>query len=258
MSKTKTAVPAARLALESTDSLAVEEASALAPLPGGRFLVADDEHGVLVATANGAAKVARSAKADIGLRDLEGLCVSPDGAIAYALSESGGRISQLSLTVKGGALMVGKAKRLGSLPGIDTVENKGWEGLSVLPRQFSRDGEECLVAVHEGKPKRVGLFRLPSLEVEAILKLPRKAKDLLSDLADVAVCPQTGHFFVLSDVSRCIVELVREGEQLSLLGSFDLRMHKSEKPEGLAFDGPGTLWVVTDGSARLLRLTVTR
>ena len=29
-------------------------------------------------------------------------------------------------------------------------------------------------------------------------------------------------------------------------------------PEGLAFDGPGTLWIVTDGTARLLRLTVTR
>lgn len=257
MSETKTAVPAARLALESTASLAVMEASAVAPLPGGRFLVADDELGVLLATANGAAEVARSAKVDIGLRDLEGLCVSPDGTVAYALSESGGRISQLRLSEKGGVWMVGKANRLGSLPEIDTLENKGWEGLSVLPRRFSRDGEECLVAVHEDKPKRLGLFRLPSLEAAAILKLPREARDLLSDLADVAVCPLTGHFFVLSEKSRCIAELVREGEQLSLLGSFDLSMRAEEKPEGLAFDGPGTLWVVTDGSARLLRLTVT-
>ena len=258
MSKTKTPVSAACLALESIASLAVEEASALAPLSGGRFLVADDERGVLVAMANGAAKVARSAKMDKALRNLEGLGVSPAGAVAYVLSESGGRISQMSLTAKGDTLKVGTVKRLGSLPKIDQVKNKGWEGLSVLPREFSASGVECLVAVHEAEPKRIGLFRLPSLEVEAILKLPRKAKDLLSDLADVAVCPQTGHFFVLSDESRCIAELARKGEQLSLLGCFDLPLRKREKPEGLAFDGPGTLWVVTDGSARLLRLTVSR
>lgn len=249
---------AACLALDSIASLDVEEASALAPLPGGRFLVADDEHGVILATANGAASVARSAKLDKALQNLEGLAVSPDGATVYALSESGGRISRMSLIAKGAAWKLSPVKSLGSLPEIDQVKNKGWEGLSVLPRQFSPDGIECLVAVHEAKPKRVGLFRLPSLEEEALLKLPRKAKDLLSDLADVAVCPQTGHFFVLSDESRCIAELAREGGKLSLLGCFDLPLRKREKPEGLAFDGPRTLWVVTDGSARLLRLSVTR
>lgn len=258
MPKTTTAFPAARLVLESTASLAVEEASALAPLPGGRFLLADDERGVLVASVDGASEVVRSAQGDKALRDLEGLCLSPDGTLAYALSELGGRISQISLTEKGRTLKVGTARHLGSLPRIGKVKNKGWEGLSVLPRQFSRDGKEQLVAVHEGKPKRVGLFRLPSLETEAILKLHRKARDLLGDLADVAVCPQTGHFFVLSDESRRIAELVCEGEQLSLLGCFDLPLPKREKPEGLAFDGPGTLWVVTDGSSRLLRLKVTR
>jgi uncharacterized protein YjiK len=258
MSKTKTPVSAACLALKSIASLAVEEASALAPLPGGRFLVADDERGVLVATANGAARVARSAKVAKALQNLEGLAVSPGGTVAYALSESGGRISQMRLTGKGATIKVGPVKHLGSLPKIDQVKNKGWEGLSVLPRQFTSNGVECLVAVHEAQPKRVGLFRLPSLEVDAMLKLPRKAKDLLSDLADVAICPQTGHFFILSDESRCIAELAREGERLALLGSFDLPLRKREKPEGLAFDGPETLWVVTDGSARLLCLTVTR
>jgi hypothetical protein len=112
--------------------------------------------------------------------------------------------------------------------------------------------------VHEGKPRRVGVFALPDLEPTHDLKLPDEAKDLLNDLADVTVDPVTGLLLLLSDQSQriAIVRIVR-GE-LAMAGSYDLPLADEDKPEGLDFASPSRLLVVTDQTAKLLELSVQR
>ena len=99
---------------------------------------------------------------------------------------------------------------------------------------------------------------MPSLALTHDLKLPEGLKDLLDDLADVTVDPVTGALLLLSDQSQRIVvaEIVDQG--LVLLGSFDLPLSRSEKPEGLDFSSPSQLLVVMDDSAKLLEIAVRR
>jgi hypothetical protein len=99
---------------------------------------------------------------------------------------------------------------------------------------------------------------LPALTLTHNLRLPGRLKDLLDDLADVTVDPVTGALLLLSDQSRriAIVEIV--DQRLVLLGSYDLPLSRSEKPEGLDFSSPSQLLVVMDDSAKLLEITVRR
>jgi hypothetical protein len=99
---------------------------------------------------------------------------------------------------------------------------------------------------------------LPTLTLTHDLKLPGSIKDLLDDLADVTVDPVTGALLLLSDQSQRIAVAGIVDHGLDLLGSYDLPLRRSEKPEGLDFVSPSRLLVVMDDSAKLLEIAVRR
>jgi len=173
------------------------------------------------------------------------------------VSEGNGEV--FALTVGRGADPLSKPKRLGALARPGNVENKGWEGASYLG-PVSGHGP-CLLVAHEREPMAVGVFTLPALREVAVISLDgTDIGSLIDDVADVAVCPSTDHVFLLSDQAHRIVEtrLDLEAHKLEALAVFDLELEKGDKPEGLAFETPDRLLVVTDHSSLLLRFALAR
>ena len=226
-------------------------ASAVASVDDALFVVEDD-HGIYrVRGARAGLWAGRDLHPALG--DLEGLAVADDQTMLWALAENDGAVVAIPLGARSPRPTV-----IGYLPRPGTRKNKGYEGLAFLPARLSPTARPSLVAVHEGKPRRVGVFALPDLELTHDLKLPDEAKDLLKDLADVTVDPVTGQLLLLSDQSRRIVVVRIEGDALIMGGSHDLPLGKQEKPEGLDFASPSRLLIVTDDSAKLLEMAVAR
>lgn len=252
----------------STHRLRVPEASGIASFPDGRFLVVDDQRGVMASYPDGKIRMLGAALRDSRLSELEGLCLSSDHTYAYAVSEKTSEILVLSIDDNGGTLSLEGTEVLGELPKIGHSENKGWEGIDILPGHFSPTGGDCLVAVHEGHPRRVGIFSLPELDEVELLTPSDFALSHLADISDVAVHPKTGHLFLLSDASRSVVEValknkltagpggLLESPQLCTLSVHKLPLDKSYKPEGLTFTGDDTLWVACDGDNELLEMKI--
>lgn len=249
----------ARLSLELLDeeSLGVESASAIAPLGKGVFLIVDDDRGIFL-VGDGDPKLLRGRDDAKALGDLESLCVSDDGETVYAVSEEKGRVFSFSVERGGSKVSLSAPTLLGVLPRPGDGKNKGWEGASYLPASRPSKRPACLVLAHERKPMAVGVFSLPDLEPVVLVELSSDIEALLDDVADVAVCPTTQNLLLLSDQSQRIVEVRLVGEQLELVGSFDLELEEDEKPEGIAFEGPERVVIVTDASARLLRYSIAR
>jgi uncharacterized protein YjiK len=187
------------------------------------------------------------------LGDLEGLAVDEKQTMLWALSEENGAVFAISLDTKSPRPTI-----IGHLPRPGTMKNKGFEGLAFLPARFSPSGRASLVAVHEDKPRSVGVFVLPDLEQTHDLTLPDEAKELLKDLSDVTVDPVTGQLLLLSDRSQRVVLARIAGKQLTVSASHDLALGRDEKPEGLDFASPSLLLVVTDDAAKLLEMEVRR
>lgn len=187
------------------------------------------------------------------LGDLEGITSSADGTRVWALAEESGTLVELRVTPRGPRLV--RAAVL-SRPG-DT-KNKGFEGVAYAAADVSPTGRPALLTVHERKPRRVSVFDLRRLELVGEYALPRPAKRLLDDLADVAIDPRTGLVVLLSEQSRSVAVLAVAGDELRLVSSFALPLEGKERPEGLAFLSPSRLAVTTEGPARLLTLRVTR
>jgi len=252
----------------SSRKVGIAEASGLAHLDDETVLVADDERGIYICDADGNEEKLLSSKDHKSLRGLEGICMSSDGRKAYVVSEGEREVHEIAIERDGEKYRAHPPHRLGRLPKLGDVENKGWEGLDVLPGHLSQDGQDRLVAVHEGNPRKIGLFPLPDLEPMELVSLPPPFDDSLHDLSDIAVHPKTGHLFLLSDESSAIAEVAIERNhtagpgallssvQLRPLGQFELPPDNDAKPEGLSFRGD-ELWVIGDGDHRLLTLSVT-
>jgi uncharacterized protein YjiK len=231
--------------------LPIRGASAVAAIPGA-LLVVEDDQGIYRIEGNRATLWA-SPDLHRALGDLEGMAVDKAHGTVWALTEEDGIVLALPLGVT-----AGRATVLGRLNRPGTKKNKGFEGLAFMPARLSPTRRASLVTVHERKPRRVGVFTLPGLEQTHDLKLPDEAKEVLRDLADVTVDPVTGALLLLSDQSQCIaVTRISKGE-LVLTGSYELPLDEGEKPEGLDFASASRLLVVTDDSAKLLELSVTR
>ena len=232
-------------------TLPIRGASAVAAIPGGLLVVEDDEGIFRVAAGRATLWAGRDDHAALG--DLEGLATDQTHRIAWALAEEDGAVIALQLR--------GRSRRptlVGHLPRPGKHKNKGFEGLAFMPARLSPSRCASLVVVNEQKPRRVQLFRLPTITLTHDLRLPGELKDLLDDLADVTVDPVTGVLLLLSDESRRIAVAEIVDQKLALLGSYDLPLSRKEKPEGLDFSSPSRLLVVMDDSAKLLEIAVRR
>lgn len=238
-------------ALRAVRALPVRGGSAITPSRAGVLIVEDDLG--IYRLHGGTATLWAGPDLHPALADLEGITANDDGDRVWALSEEHGTLVELRLGARGPR--VGRTAVL-ERPG--TTKNKGFEGLAWVAPRFSRTGRAALVAVHEHKPRRVCFCDLRTLDVTDDLKLPRDAKALLDDLADVAVDPVSGLLLLLSEESRRIAVMALGPAGLQLMQWYDLPLEDGERPEGLAFLSPSRLAVVTEGPARLLTFRVTR
>lgn len=210
-------------------------------------------------------------KADGGrkhLGGLEGVAYDPHTRSVLVVSEDREEVSEIPLDRR--KMLLGEATKVGKLPDITRLSNKGWEGLTVLPGSLSPDGKSRLLAVHEGAPRRLAVLDRNTLEAEAVLKLPDSMKDALKDLSDVAVDPISGHLFILSDESRTVFEaaltartrpgtggMLKQGWEITPVGATEIPGHDGKtrlQPEGLSFDARGDLWVIAEHKQSLFHL----
>lgn len=248
----------ATLSLVDATALPFKEISAVVALPNGFFLLAHDEDGIYRWSPGTSPRLLRGRGDDSSLGDLEGLCMDEDGTV-YAVAEGDGTVIAMPL-IDSALPTLGVPVRVGEVARLGKKENKGWEGCAVLPGRFRGDGVARLIMAHEGKPRAIGVFALSDLDALTTIELDALLDGVLDDLSDIAVCPETGNIFLLSDESESIAELTlsEDDETLTLLGSAPLAVAEGAKPEGVAFTPEGELVVVTDASAELLRFSVTR
>lgn len=244
-------LPRLRLTQGRTRSIAMRGASAVAATPDWMLLAEDDEG--IYRLEKGRLWLWASAQEHEALADLEGLATDARGATVWALAEESGEVVRLAAQRRGV-----RVESLGRLPRPGNTKNKGYEGLAYLPRKHSPNGRASLLAVHEDKPRRVGIFVLPDLSETHTFRLPDEVKDALSDLADVTVDPVTGAVLLLSEETRRIAVCAVEDHGLSLLSLTDIRVQDEERPEGLDFVTPSRLVVVTEGPATVIDFRVTR
>lgn len=255
----KTPWPASLSVLEEVRA-DLGEASALVALPGSRFLVADDEGGVRLVDLTGTrptVTLLHDADDDDRLAGLEGL--TRVGDVIIAVREQDGAMVSFAVPVSSSTTdsdleTLGRLPRPPTSDGKKSKANKGWEGIAHLPAAVAFDGRDHLVAVHEGKPRAVGVFAWPSLTVEHTFAIDGDLAEHLPDLSDVAVHPATGEVWIVSDEGECVVRVGLSATGLTFVAVHTLPVDDGEKPEGLAFDEHGALWVVTDDTGRLLRL----
>lgn len=232
------------------------EPSGLTVLKDGRILAVDDERGLYDVTDGRGERI--DLKNGKKLDGPEGITVSGDGKTLYVVSEDDGKVHAIDVERDGG---FGEPESLGRLPDLDGVDNKGWEGIAWLPAKANPERRNRLALVHEGSPRRVGLFDPRDLDGDVeLLELPDDLKDELDDLSDIAVDPATGHLFLLSDESSKIAEvrLVKDGRDLALetVALRKLPFRKGLRPEGVALDGDGNLLVATEGDGKIRTLRV--
>jgi uncharacterized protein YjiK len=245
--------PAASCTLRQgrTSSLDMPGASAVAAYRGALYLAEDDEG--IYRHARGRCTLWAGRDLHAGLADLEGLAVDAATGTLWAVAEERGEVIALPLAGR-----TRTARVIGRLPRPGTRRNKGFEGLAFAPAAVSPTRRDALVAVHEGKPRRVGVFALPGLGQTHDLRLPAAAKDALADLADVAVDPVTGLLVLLSEESRRLAVCDVEGDELVLRALTDVRTRDGARPEGVTFATPSRLLVVTEGPATLVTFAVAR
>lgn len=234
-----------------TRPLPIPGASAVAIAPGLIFLAEDDE-GIYKLQGSRCALWAGPA-IHPALGDLEGLAIDERRGVMWALAEESGEVVELRIRARRR-----EARVIGHLPRPGRKANKGFEGLAYMPAAISPNRRASLVAAHEGNPRRVGIFALPGLEETHHFKLPREAKRVLDDLADVAVDPVTGALLLLSEQSRRIGVFRIDAGGLALMDQVDVSVERRARPEGLGFATPSRIVVVTEGPATAIEFRVTR
>jgi len=240
--------PRGRVKLLSERPLEVQEASGVAPLGDGKFLVIDDEAGVFFCR-QGVGPV--PLEAGRALSDLEGICMAEDGVTVYLLVERDGSVWRYQWQQD---RLVGP-HRMGKLPALSGKKNQGWEGIAFAPAGTVSD-RELLVTAHQVGPRRIGLFCSKTLEQRALLRLPKSARKALGELNDLTIdLPGgEGHMLILSGKAGRIAELAFDGQRLELVRVYRIETAKNDVPEGIAMAGPGRVWVVTDGEGMLRHL----
>jgi hypothetical protein len=243
----------------------VDEPSGVAVLPGRLgLLIVDDEVGLRhvplprAPLAPAASRDVRVAGPRVVFRNAEGVAHDPARRSVLVLLERG---TIFELRLEGAAsLRLGEPREVGRLPRLRRGAGRGWEGLCVLPAATALGRRAWLLAVHERKPRRLGIFSRKTLEVEAQLTVPAThGSGRIRDLSDVTIDPGTGHVLVLSDESCALFAFELRCRRGAWRLEFVARTPLPEceagdrlQPEGLDFDRGGNLWIACDRGRRLL------
>jgi len=245
---TRNKVKYGQVSMKAERPLGVLEASGLAHIGGGCFFVVDDEHGIFRCMTDGDPEQLDAGK---GLVDLEGIAITPDGKHIYVLSERDGSVWRFAI----GAGDLRDGERLGNLPRLSKKRNHGWEGIALADAgTFIED--MAVVAAHQAKPRRIGLFDAETLEQRAMMRLPKEARKVIGELNDIAV-DANGRILLLSGKRGLIAEMRLEGEELSIVRVYRVETSKLDVPEGISIDAKGHVWICTDGGGMLRQLELT-
>ena len=213
-----------KLHLDDDFKIDVAEPSDLA-IKGGDLYTVSDRHSKIyrISTKDG------DVKDELNLEgtDIEAIAFAADGTLFYA-DESSGKIWQTD----------DDGERKGDPIELVDDHNSGIEGLA-----FDEDGH--LWVAKEKDPARI--FELDTDGGE----LDNEKVDFADDLSALAIDPETGKLYALSDQDRTLFLL---DKKLEVDKAWKLPI---EHPEGIAFDGD-TLYVVSDSEARLYVFDVER
>ena len=226
-------------------------ASAVAAVPGTMFLAEDDEG--IYRLQRGRLTLWAAGELHEALSDLEGIALDPAGGQLYALAEESGAL--VSLATRGSRRIV---RDVGLIPRPGRSMNKGYEGLAFLPRAHSPNGRASLVAVHEGKPRRVCVFQTPGRRADSRSETASRGQE-----APWRSCGRDRRSaewgeLLLSEESRRIAVCRLSGDRLELESVTDIQVFDDERPEGIDFVTPDRLVVVTEGPALVIPFRVRR
>ncbi|MFC0709562.1 SdiA-regulated domain-containing protein [Azorhizophilus paspali] len=172
-----------------------------------------------------------------GFADPEGVEALGDGRLAI-VDERHRLVALFSLPAAADSFDLKDAQRYDL--GFAETGNKGFEGLGWDART------NRLLLAQERPP---ALFGLDVSADAGIVGIPRPLSDddlPVRDLSSLTVDPRSGHFLLLSDESRLLLELDGEGRPFSfmtLLGGLNGLRHSIRQAEGVTMDRAGNLYV---------------
>lgn len=177
--------------------------------------------------------------------DPEGVEVLSDGRIAI-IDERRAQMTVFRLAP--GAQFIDAATLPAISLGDSRAHNKGFEGVAWDARN------QRLLLAKERSP--FGLFSLPFPELDeggsaapqALLEL-RSKQVFMRDFSSLAIDQRSGHVLVLSDESRMLLELDRQGNPVSFISlamGFNGLTRSIKQAEGVAMDAQGTIYIVSE------------
>ena len=180
-----------------------------------------------------------------GFSDPEGVEVLSDGRIAI-IDERRAQMKTFYLPLDA-EFIDGDALQPINL-GFTSAGNKGFEGIAWDVRN------QRMLLAKERSP--FGLFSLPFPEAaEDDSSITQSLQELSSsqifmrDFSSLTIDQRTGHLLVLSDESRMLLELDELGNPVSFISlamGFNGLAHSIKQAEGVAMDGQGTIYIVSE------------
>jgi uncharacterized protein YjiK len=242
-------------------STGMTEASDVAVLPGGRFIVVGDRRdAACIVDATGKKELLELPGLKNGKSQLEGVAYDPVRKHLFVSREESRELLRYEwdATKKGAVPVLEKTIDVSA----GGPSNKGIEGLAYLPQSVSPTGEPQLLLAKEGKPRELSLLGDGGKGKPLPIKLEKEVLAVCRDFSAATVDPRTGHLFVSSDESATVaqVRLVRDGDKVrgQLVQAIPMRSGK-DKPlariEGLTFNERGDLFVLTENDGKLHQLT---
>ena len=250
---------AARFELAGSLKTGMTEASDVAALPGGRFVVVGDKKdSVVIVGKDGKRSSLELPGLKNGNSQLEGVTYDPVRHHLFVSREESRELLRYEWDPDKKTAPVLEKRFDLDLGG---PSNKGVEGLAYVPGEVSPTGQPQLLLAKEGKPQELSLIGDGGKGKPLAVKLEREVLAVCRDFSAVTVDPKTGHLFLSSDESATVaqIKLVRDGDKVlgKLVQSFPLRDEKGkplDRVEGLSFNEQGDLFVLTENDGKLHQL----